>query len=305
MVPKLRIKYIGFDSGYPDFKNSDIVTRFFKEGDVVVEEIQDANALIVGNYIEPQEMQQIIGFKNLIVLYVAEPILKFQFGYYAGQIYKHKKYHYVFGCVNNRPFSSVKFPLYYTSFKHSSDVFENVNNYVKSCDPTKKLFATLISRHDPIKIRKVIFQLMNSFGHISCPGRLFNNCSNDVVNLIGNPAWIKQFVFNICPENFGASHLGYITEKLMNACLGGAIPIYFGELDNLDERIFNRKRILFVNPNNLMELYDVVRQLMSNSSKLIDFYRQDVFMPGAHDVMAIEMHGAMAGMMDEIRGKLS
>jgi hypothetical protein len=125
-----------------------------------------------------------------------------------------------------------------------------------------------------------------------------------VVNRIGNPEYIKHFIFNICPENFGASHSGYITEKLMNACLGGAIPIYYGDLDKLDERIFNKARILFVNPNNLMGLYNSLKELMSDSTKLVAFYKQDVFMHGAYEVMTVEMHGAMAGMMDEIRTKL-
>jgi hypothetical protein len=43
---------------------------------------------------------------------------------------------------------------------------------------------------------------------------------------------------------------------------------------------------------------------MSDSTKLVAFYKQDVFMHGAYEVMTVEMHGAMAGMMDEIRTKL-
>jgi hypothetical protein len=90
----------------------------------------------------------------------------------------------------------------------------------------------------------------------------------------------------------------------MNACLGGAIPIYYGDLDKLDERVFNKNRILFVDPNKLMGLYNAVKELLSDSTKLVEFYKQDVFMPGAYEVMTVEMHGAMMGMMDEIRAKL-
>lgn len=303
-MSQIRIKYIGFDAGNPDFKNGDVVSRFFNEGDMVVENIHDSNVLIVGNFITPPEMQQIMGFSKCIVLYIAEPIMKFQMCYYAGELYKRSQYHYLFGCVDNKPFSRVKFPLYYTSFKHSPDVFDKTNDYVKSCDPTKKKFATLISRHDLGNIREPIYKFLLKIGHIACPGPLFNNCLNEEVNRIGNPEYIKQFIFNICPENFGASHSGYITEKLMNACLGGAIPIYYGDLDKLDERVFNKNRILFVDPNKLMGLYNAVKELLSDSTKLVEFYKQDVFMPGAYEVMTVEMHGAMMGMMDEIRAKL-
>lgn len=300
----MRLKYIGFDIGNPDFKDTDIVTRFFKEDDIVVEDIADANVLIVGNFITPHEMQLILGFSRCIVLYVAEPVLVFQMCSYAGELYKQGYYHYLFGCVDNKPYSRVKFPLYYTSFRHLPEIFKVTNDYVKSCDPTKKQFATLISRHDIGNIREPIYTTLSTIGHIACPGPLLNNCSNEVVNRIGNPEYIKQFVFNICPENFGASHRGYITEKLMNACLGGAIPIYYGVLDELDERIFNKERILFVNPKNLMGLHNAVKELMSESTKLAAFYKQDVFMPGAYEVMSVEMHGAMMGMMDDIRTNL-
>jgi hypothetical protein len=300
----IRIKYIGFDAGNPGFKNTDVVTRFFKEGDMVVENIHDANVLIVGNFIRPHEMQQIMGFTKCIVLYVAEPVLNFQMCYYSGELYKRGQFHYLFGCVDNKPFSRVKFPLYYTSFNHSPDVFDKTNTYVKSCDPSKKQFATLISRHDSGNIRYPIHRILGKLGHIMCPGPLLNNCSNEELNRIGNPEYIKRFIFNICPENFGASHPGYITEKLMNACLGGAIPIYYGELDEIDRRIFNADRIIFVDPSNLISLYNTVKELVNDHVKLVDFYRQDVFMPDAYEVMNVDMHGAMMRMMDEIRSKL-
>lgn len=300
----MRIKYIGFDAGNPGFKDTDVVTRFFKEGDMVVENIHDANVLIVGNFIRPNEMQQIMGFTKCIVLYVAEPILMFQMCYYAGEIYKRGIFHYIFGCVDNKPVSRVKFPLYSTSFNHSPDVFNKTNDYVKSCNPTKKQFAALISRHDAGNIRDPIHRILSKLGHIACPGPLFNNCSNEELNRIGNPEYIKRFIFNICPENFGASHPGYITEKLMNACLGGAIPIYYGELDDIDRRIFNADRIVFADPSNLISLYNTVKELVNDPVKLVDFYRQDVFMPDAYEVMSVDMHGAMTWMMNEIRSKL-
>jgi hypothetical protein len=90
----------------------------------------------------------------------------------------------------------------------------------------------------------------------------------------------------------------------MNACLGGAIPIYYGELDDIDRRIFNADRIVVVDPSNLISLYNTVKELVNDPVKLVDFYRQDVFMPDAYEVMNVDMHGAMTRMMDEIRSKL-
>jgi hypothetical protein len=47
-----------------------------------------------------------------------------------------------------------------------------------------------------------------------------------------------------------------------------------------------------------------VKELVNDPVKLMDFYRQDVFMPDAYEVMNVDMHGAMMRMMDEIRSKL-
>ena len=90
----------------------------------------------------------------------------------------------------------------------------------------------------------------------------------------------------------------------MNACLGGAIPIYYGELDEIDRRIFNYNRIIIVEPNNLIKMFKTVKELIENPTMLKEFYIQDVFMPGAFEVISTEMHGNMMRMMDEIRGRL-
>ena len=303
-MPHIRLKYIGFDRGNPGFKDTDIVTRFFKEGDTVVENLLDTNVLVVGNFITHQEMQQIMEYKKCVILYIAEPILKFQMCYFSGELFKRGRYHYIFGCINNEPSKFVKFPLYIPDLNSSPDIFNKTNEYVKACNPIEKQFATLISRHDAGNIREPIYKFLSKLGTITCPGPLFNNCSNEEVNRIGNQEYIKKFIFNICPENFGASHPGYITEKLMNACLGGAIPIYYGELDEIDRRIFNYNRIIIVEPNNLIKMFKTVKELIENPTMLKEFYIQDVFMPGAFEVISTEMHGNMMRMMDEIRGRL-
>jgi hypothetical protein len=47
-----------------------------------------------------------------------------------------------------------------------------------------------------------------------------------------------------------------------------------------------------------------VKELIENPTMLKEFYMQDVFMPGAFEVINTEMHGNMMRMMDEIRGRL-
>ena len=50
-------------------------------------------------------------------------------------------------------------------------------------------------------------------------------------------------------ENYdNDTYNGYITEKLMDCCLGGAIPIYAGWFDEYDAQIFNKTELYFIIP---------------------------------------------------------
>ena len=94
---------------------------------------------------------------------------------------------------------------------------------------------------------------------------------------------IRKFKFNICPENYSTSIKGYITmnlskqswdkelfsgtlveentEKIMNCCLVGAIPIYFGSFNDIYSKIFNKNRILFYNPDDI----DSIEKIKKNN----------------------------------------
>jgi hypothetical protein len=71
----------------------------------------------------------------------------------------------------------------------------------------------------------------------------------------------------------------------MNCCLGGAIPIYFGNLDEIDQRIFNKDRILFLNEHNVEEVAKRVMQLCLNPELIEQFYRQPAFLDTAEDAL--------------------
>ena len=94
-----------------------------------------------------------------------------------------------------------KFPLYipHIDYKDKS-LFSDVNNYVKNCDTKIKKFCCLINRHDMKNTRTSIYNSLKEIDTINCPSNLFNNCSNEELNNIGNKEYIKKYKFNICPE---------------------------------------------------------------------------------------------------------
>jgi hypothetical protein len=303
----ITLGYIGFSLN-PGFPDTDIVTRFFGCGDRVSNILSEINVLIIGDFLTQQENALIQSYKGLRILYVAEPILNFPPCSIAGQIFRENKYTAVIGCISNRGDTRnwVKYPIYRYSVKFTQDSFVEMNQYVASIDVAEintKAFCTLINRHDWGNTRTPIYEKLKNVSIIACPGKLFNNCSNEELNQMGNIEYIKKFIFNICCENFGNDHPGYVTEKLMNACLGGAIPIYYGELDEIDKKIFNVDRILFLNKDNTDEIADRVKFLYENLDALEQFYRQPVFCAGAYEEMLAMDVNAM-GFFDTVREHL-
>lgn len=298
----IKLGYIGFSKN-PGFPESDIVTRFFKDGDRVTTDILEVNVLIIGDFVTEEEKQYIETYRGLRILYVAEPIMNMTMCSIAGQMFRENKYSAVIGCISNRNNGRnwVKYPIYRYSVKFARNSFAETNHYV-SCVAKieEKQFCTLINRHDWGGTRTPIYKEMMKMGNVVCPGRLHNNCSNEELNKMGNIEYIKKFIFNICSENFGVDHEGYITEKLMNACLGGAIPIYFGELDEVDRKIFNEKRILFLNKDNVEEVSKKIKKMMDEPEEMDRFYRQAVFCEGAYEEMEAMDENVM-GYFDEVR----
>ena len=98
----------------------------------------------------------------------------------------------------------------------------------------------------------------------------------------------KEFIFNICPENFVTQLDGYVTEKLFMACCCGNIPIYYGKLDDLDKQIFNLNRIILYDPTNdqsIDQVYTIIKKLLFNFQDLYNYYKQDVFLPSAIEII--------------------
>jgi hypothetical protein len=277
----IRMFHIGFEFGNPQFPSTDMLSQFFSPEDKIVFDIRDSNVLVIGNFVQPNDIAIIAGFKGPKILYVGEPIGKFAFARIFDQIFEKNMYNYAIGSIANKPGKWIKYPIYYNKVIH----FKEANAFISTTQLEKKNLCTLISRHDHGNTRLPIMKELSKYMHVVCPGRLANNCSSEEVDRIGTPEYIKQFIFNICSENFGECHPGYITEKLMNCCLGGAIPIYFGNLDEIDQRIFNKKRILFLNEQNVEEVANRVLNMCQNTELLESFYRQPAFQDTAEEAL--------------------
>lgn len=115
-------------------------------------------------------------------------------------------------------------------------------------------FATLLSRHYAYP-RPQLFELLNSsgYGRVDAPSAAFHNMEwpaqlpNSHLN--GKVDFLGSYRFNICPENSRTPDGGYNTEKLPQAHLAGAVPIYWGDAP-IDPQVFNPRRVIYFDGTN-------------------------------------------------------
>ena len=269
-------------------KINNIFTNYLCKNYNLTNSIDNIDFIIIGSFVSLDEYNLIKTLKCKKILYLTEPIQNFyQFTY---QLYLENEFNIIFGNINHDIINNnYKFPLYITYIDYRNNLLYEYSNYnVKNCNNREKKFCCLINRHDVGNTRTNIYNSLKDIDNISCPSNLFNNCSNEELNSIGNYEYVRQFKFNICSENFITSIPGNITEKLIIACIAGAIPIYCGFFDDIDEKIFNKNRILFYDPFNnetINEVKNKVIYLLNNEEEFNNFYKQDVFCENAFEII--------------------
>lgn len=87
------------------------------------------------------------------------------------------------------------------------------------------------------EVREEVFRSINAWRPVDSAGGEFNNTGYLAPKGLEFLKWISQYRFMACLENSNTP--GYITEKALQAWIGGAIPIYDGgTLERLREEAF-------------------------------------------------------------------
>lgn len=134
-----------------------------------------------------------------------------------------------FDCFESEKY--LRFPLWIT-YLFSPDATED--DIRRRCDELchpivgkRNKFSALVARADGSGVRTEMYQQLSSLGRIDCPSELFHN-DDSLKSVYGDDkiAYLKQYKFNICPENSNA--FGYTTEKVFESIAAGCIPLYWG-----------------------------------------------------------------------------
>ncbi|WP_306252273.1 glycosyltransferase family 10 domain-containing protein [Parvularcula sp. IMCC14364] len=134
----------------------------------------------------------------------------------------------------------------------------------------KNRFGAYLASNGNAKAREDIFDALSAYKKVDSGGKHRNNIGGPVPP---NETWdfLRGAKFIIACEN--SLSPGYVTEKLGNAMLADAIPIYWG--DEFVNELFNPAR--FINARNFSSLDDLcahVQDLDQSDEKYLDVLRQ-------------------------------
>ena len=143
------------------------------------------------------------------------------------------------------------------------------------------MVASLVASHDTSGIRGAIADLFGEIGEVHYGGRFRNSGSTVPPGGDFKHQFIRQFPFQICPEN--SARDGYVTEKLFQAIAAGCVPIYWGANQPPEPDILNQDAILFYEPDQPDKLAEALRSLRDDPDKLRQFRDMPPFQPDAAD----------------------
>jgi len=180
---------------------------------------------------------------DINIFYTAENV-KNRFNY-ADHFLNEKKIALAMGFEYFEHEKYIRFPNWMDVFFLKTEEIKKVCKKLRYPDINNKdRFATCIASHDNNGLRNQIVNALNEISIVSCPGRFQHNDDSLKNNFNDNKLeYLKQFHFNICPEN--SNCMGYVTEKLFHAISAGCIPIYWGSYNRPELDVLNQDAIIF------------------------------------------------------------
>ena len=187
----------------------------------------------------------------------------------------------------------MRFPLWIMYFVKPEMSYKDLEKQITSINASsyrlnkeRTQFTCQISHHDKNGIRKKLINLCNEIDQVTCAGNFMNTTEDLLLKYKDDKQkYLRNFKFNICPEN--ASNKGYVTEKIIDAFVGGCIPIYWGggKKEWIEPDIFNHRAFLYYEEGNEEELLLQIEELWENKEKYTAFIEHPPFMPNAAEII--------------------
>ena len=177
----------------------------------------------------------------------------------------------------NKP-DYIRYPLWILYYFNKKPVFskDEIKSFVDSINSThyeKSRDIALIVRHDRHGSRQKLLDALGAGIPVCLPGEWKHN-DDSLWKEYGNnkKAYLDQFKFNICTENF--DYPGYVTEKLFQAFYSDSIPIYWGSGNKPEPQVINYDAVIFYDPENPGDAAEKITTLLNNPHLYEEFRKQ-------------------------------
>lgn len=196
--------------------------------------------------------------------------------------------------------------LYYFGYTEDKD---KIRAQVKTFNDAKSnagRFACLVASHDDQGMRQKMCNIINAIAPVSCGGKFLHN-DETLKTEFGDDkiAYLKNFMFNLCPENVSVK--GYVTEKIFQSFLGGCIPIYFGSDGTPEPDVINQKAMICLAKSDLEttgggHMRYQINELWNNKKAYEEFIAQPRLLTSAVDYI-YERHKLLREKFEDILQK--
>ena len=154
-------------------------------------------------------------------------------------------------------------------------VQQNMNVPYQEVPFEKREGLTMVATSDIGGLRMALLEEFKRSGiHVTCPSRVGKNSPAIGPTRDAKNKYLKQFLFNICPEN--TFRHGYTTEKLVDAVMAGCIPIYYGD-DVTKEKFFNPNRVIVPKHARHKKYADAIDSVLQSPEELRTLYHKPLF----------------------------
>jgi hypothetical protein len=170
----------------------------------------------------------------------------------------------------------IEYPIFLID-KRYGDAWRLMTEKHKKIDglQTRDFCSFVVSNGFADSIRQTMFDKLSEYRMVSSGGRYLNNigCPNGVSNKI---EFERKHKFSICFEN--SSHIGYTTEKIIEAFAAKTIPIYWGN-PNIG-KLFDKRAFIDVNSfGSVEEAIELIKRIDNDD----DLYMQMLATPALND----------------------
>lgn len=240
---------------------------------------------------------------DIKIFFSAENVKKIQYNEYQDYLLDSQSIDLSLGFdyISNPKY--IRFPLWMDYMFPANSTKDDIKQICKSLrHPSllnKTKFCSQVSSHDNNGIRMKIISELQTLGPISCAGMFNHNDDSLQLEFSDNKIeYLKQFLFNICPENTDSS--GYVTEKLFEAIKAGCIPIYWGAEGNPEPEVINKDATIIISEQGLdSRQKGLIEELLTNPKILQDFLAQPRLLPTAEEYI-LDTFGSIENRLRDI-----